>query len=117
MIVVRAPFNDTEPRKAEALLEAMRTKVSRLLPAYPAVEVGYAGDPVTAALGHALVLRDVIVTAALCSLLVVSALFFAFRSPRIVLALGANLLGGCALTFGCARLAIGQLNSATAFLG
>ena len=37
MIVVRAPFNDTEPRKAEALLEALRTSVSRLLPAYRGV--------------------------------------------------------------------------------
>jgi len=117
MIVVRAPFNDTEPRKAEALIEALRTTVARLEPAYPGVEVGYAGDPVTAALEHALVLRDVIVTAALCSLLVAAALFFTFRSPRIVLALVANLLAACALTFGWARLAIGQLNSATAFLG
>src|SRR5438067_7432853 len=117
MIVVRAPFSDTEPRKAEVLLEALRAKVSLLLPAYPGVAVGYAGDPVTAALEHALVLRDVIVTAALCSLLVASALYFTFRSPRIVLALVGNLLCACALTFGWARLAIGQLNSATAFLG
>jgi predicted exporter len=117
MIVVRAPFSDTEPRKAELLLEALRSKVSLLLPLHPGVEVGYAGDPVTAALEHALVLRDVVVTAVLCSLLVIGALVVTFRSPRIVLALGLNLLAACALTFGWARLAIGQLNSATAILG
>ncbi len=81
------------------------------------VEVGYAGDPVTAALEHALVLRDVAVTALACLLLVIALLLAAFRSPRIVLALCANLAVACALTFGWTRLAIGQLNSATAFLG
>src|SRR5205814_9332254 len=43
MIVVRAPFSDTEPRKAEILLQALQAKVSLVLPAYPGVEVGYAG--------------------------------------------------------------------------
>jgi predicted exporter len=117
MIVVRAPFSDTEPRKAEVLLQALEAKALLLLPSHPGVEVGYAGDPVTAALEHALVLRDVAVTAGLCSVLVIGALVVAFRSPRLVVALGANLLVACSLTFGWARLAIGQLNSATAFLG
>src|SRR5207302_10067080 len=117
MIVVRAPFSDTEPAKAEALLAALRSTVVGLLPSHPGVEVGYAGDPVTAALEHGLVLRDVAVSALLCLALVIGLLLAAFRSPRMVLALCANLAVGCALTFGWARLAIGQLNSATAFLG
>jgi len=117
MIVVRAPFSDTEPARGEALLAALRRTAEALLPAHPGVEVGYAGDPVTAALEHALVLRDVAVTALACLLLVIALLLAAFRSPRIVLALCANLAVACALTFGWTRLAIGQLNSATAFLG
>ena len=117
MIVVRAPFSDTEPAKGEALLAALRRTVAALLPDHPGVEVGYAGDPVTAALEHGLVLRDVAVSAVACLALVIGLLLAAFRSPRMVLALCANLAVGCALTFGWTRLAVGQLNSATAFLG
>jgi uncharacterized protein len=117
MIVVRAPFSDTEPARGEALLAALRRTAAALLPAHPGVEVGYAGDPVTATLEHALVLRDVAVSAVACLLLVSALLLAAFRSPRIVLALCMSLAAGCALTFGWTRLAVGQLNSATAFLG
>jgi len=117
MIVVRAPFSDTEPRKGEALLEVLRRTADALLVSSPGVEVGYAGDPVTAALEHALVLRDVAVSGAACLFLVIGILLATFRSPRMVLALCLNLAVGCALTFGWTRLAIGQLNSATAFLG
>ena len=117
MIVVRAPFSDTEPAKSEALLAALRRTAMSLLPAHPGVEVGYAGDPVTAALEHGLVLRDVAASGLACLVLVCALLLAAFRSARIVLALCASLAVGCALTFGWTRLAVGQLNSATAFLG
>ena len=117
MIVVRAPFSDTEPAKGEALLAALRRTATALLPAHPGVEVGYAGDPVTAALEHELVLRDVAASALACLVLVCALLLAAFRSARIVLALCASLAVGCALAFGWTRLAVGQLNSATAFLG
>jgi uncharacterized protein len=117
MIVVRAPFSDTQPAKGEALLAALRRAAAELVPGHPGVEVGYAGDPVTAALEHALVLRDVATSAAACLLLVGGLLLAAFRSARVVLALCASLAVGCALTFGWTRLAVGQLNSATAFLG
>ena len=116
MLVVRAPFGDSEPGKGKALLEAIRAAVSRLGP--PAgVTVGYAGDVVTAALEHDLVLRDVVLTAVLCLVLVLAVLRLAFRSTRAVLALAGALAVGCAWTFAWARLAVGELNSATAFLG
>ncbi len=116
MLVVRAPFGDSEPGKGKALLEAIRGAVARLgLPA--GVSVGYAGDVVTAALEHDLVLRDVVLTAVLCLVLVLLVLRLAFRSTRAVLALAFALFVGCAWTFAWARLAVGELNSATAFLG
>ena len=116
MLVVRAPFGDSEPAKGKALLESIRGAVARLGP--PAgVSVGYAGDVVTAALEHDLVLRDVLLTAVLCLVLVLAVLRFAFRSTRAVLALAGALVVGCAWTFAFARLAVGELNSATAFLG
>ena len=116
MLVVRAPFGDSEPGKGKELLLAIRAAVSRLGPP-SGVSVGYAGDVVTAALEHDLVLRDVLLTAVLCLVLVLAVLRFAFRSTRAVLALAGALVVGCAWTFAFARLAVGELNSATAFLG
>ena len=116
MLLLRAPFGDSEPGKGKQLLEAIRGTVSQLGPP-PGVSVGYAGDVVTAALEHDLVLRDVGLTGVLCLVLVLGVLRLAFRSTRAVLALAAALLVGCAWTFAWARLAIGELNSATAFLG
>ncbi len=116
MILVRAPFGDSDPGRGKELLERIRAAVARLGPP-SGVEIGYAGDVVTAALEHDLVLRDVGITAALCLLLVLGVLRAAFRSTRAVLALLGALLVGCAWTFAWARLCIGELNSATAFLG
>jgi hypothetical protein len=68
MLVVRAPFGDSEPGKGKELLAVLRGTVARLQP--PAgVSVGFAGDVVTAALEHDLVLRDVGITAVLCLVL------------------------------------------------
>jgi predicted RND superfamily exporter protein len=116
MLLVRAPFGDSEPEKGQRLLAAIRGAVEGLQRP-PALQIGYAGDVVTAALEHDLVLRDVGITAALCLVLVLGVLRLAFRSSRAVLALAAALAVGCAWTFAWARLAIGELNSATAFLG
>jgi predicted RND superfamily exporter protein len=116
MLVVRAPFGDSEPGKGRELLAALRGTVARLQPP-PGVSVGFAGDVVTAALEHDLVLRDVGITAVLCLVLVLGVLRAAFPSTRAVLALAAALAVGCAWTFAWARLAVGELNSATAFLG
>jgi uncharacterized membrane protein YdfJ with MMPL/SSD domain len=117
MLLARAPFGDSEPEKGQRLLGAIRSAVGQLHPEQARVEVGYAGDVVTAALEHDLVLRDVAVTALLCLLLVLGILRVAFRSTRAVFALAASLAVGCAWTFAFARLCIGELNSATAFLG
>ncbi|MCA1826087.1 MAG: MMPL family transporter [Myxococcales bacterium] len=116
MLLVRAPFGDSEPEKGKELLDAIRATVDRLQPPR-GVSVGYAGDAVTAALEHDLVLRDVGITAVLCLLLVFGVLRLFFRSSRAVLALAGGLAVGFAWTFAFARLAIGELNSATAFLG
>src|SRR4029079_9168602 len=50
MLVLRCPFGDTEPEKGREVLQAVAQVVSDLRPAsyHPALEVGYAGDPVTA---------------------------------------------------------------------
>ncbi len=119
MLVVRCPFGDTEPEKGKRVLDGIAATVASLHPAgyHPQLEVGYAGDPVSAALEHDLIIRDVATSALACLALVVGVLMLAFRAPRAVLALAISLAAGCALTFGVTRLFVGHLNSSTAFLG
>ena len=119
MLVVRCPFGDTEPEKGKLVLDALAATVADLGPTRydPKLVVGYAGDPVSAALEHELIIRDVAVSALMCLALVIGVLLIAFRAPRAVLALTLTLAAGCALTFGLTRLWVGHLNSSTAFLG
>jgi predicted exporter len=119
LVVVRCPFGDGEPRRAEEVLRALSATVERLDPRayHPRLEVGFDGDPVIAAREHDLVLRDVALSVVACFALVLLALLATLRAPRAVLALALTLLAGCAWTFGFTRIWIGHLNSSTAFLG
>jgi uncharacterized membrane protein YdfJ with MMPL/SSD domain len=119
MLVLRCRFGDTEPEKALATLRAVDAIVAGLGPSGydPALEVGYAGDPVSAAREHDLVLHDVVVSTALCLLLVAGVLMLYFRAFRGVLALCLTLVAACCVTFGFTRLWVGHLNTSSAFLG
>lgn len=119
MLVLRCRFGDTEPEKGFETLHRLAAIVTALDPKRydPALEVGWAGDPVSAAEEHDLVLRDVVLSTVLCLLLVTAALLVYFRAPRAVLALCLTLGAACAVTFGLTRLWIGHLNTSTAFLG
>ena len=119
MLVLRCRFGDTDPEKGLRTLEAVRAIVADLGPARlaPPVEVGYAGDPVSGAREHDIVLGDVVKSTVLCLLLVSAAIFAYFRAARAVLALCVTLGMACATTFGFTWLVIGHLNTSTAFLG
>jgi predicted RND superfamily exporter protein len=119
MLVLRCRFGDTEPEKGFETLRHVASIVAGLGPSKydAALEVGYAGDPVSGAQEHDLILHDVVLSTVLCLLLVASVLMVFFRSFRGVVALTVTLLMACAITFGFTRLWIGHLNTSTAFLG
>jgi hypothetical protein len=119
MVVLRCRFGDTEPEKGFQTLRAVEAIVSELGPSKydAALDVGYAGDPVSGAQEHDLILHDVALSTVLCLLLVASVLLVYFRSLRGVVSLCVTLLMACAVTFGFTRLWIGHLNTSTAFLG
>ncbi len=60
---------------------------------------------------------DVASTAALCTALILLSVILFFRDVRSVAAVGLCVAAGVALTFGVTWLAIGYLNTQTAFLG
>ncbi len=119
MLVLRCRFADTEPEKGERTLRALAAIVAEQQPSRydPALEVGYAGDLVSGAQEHDLILNDVVLTSVLCLVLVAGALVIYFRAIRAVLALCVTLIAACCVTFGFTRLWIGHLNTSTAFLG
>jgi hypothetical protein len=119
MLVLRCRFGDTDPDKGLRTLEAVRAIVAGLGPdkLQPPVDVGYAGDPVSGAREHDIVLGDVVKSTVLCLLLVSAVIFVYFRAARAVLALCLTLGIACCTTFGFTWLWIGHLNTSTAFLG
>jgi predicted RND superfamily exporter protein len=81
-----------------------------------AIKVGYAGDLVTSTAEYDLVRRDVLAVGGLGVAAVLAVLLIFFRTPRALLALGATVGVGCAVTFGLTEVVLGHLNVATAFL-
>jgi hypothetical protein len=119
MLVLRCRFADSDPESGLRTLQALDSIVAELGPSRrdPPVEVGSAGDPVSAAREHDIVLHDVVLSTVLCLLLVTGVLLAYFRALRAVLALCVTLAVACCVTFGFTRLWIGHLNTSTAFLG
>jgi predicted RND superfamily exporter protein len=113
-----AVANGDLPRARETLarVQAAVTATLSELGLASQVKAGYSGDLVTGMAEYDLVLRDVIDVGGVGIALVLGVLLLFFRTPRALIALGATIAIGCALTFGFTELAIGHLNVATAFL-
>lgn len=80
------------------------------------IRVGYAGDLLTSMAEYELVRRDVLDVGGVGLFLVLAVVVLFFRTPSALVALGAAIGVGCALTFGLTELLLGHLNVATAFL-
>lgn len=119
MLVLRLRFGDTEPEKGAETVKRLQQIVAEMdaKKRDPSLEVGWCGDPVSAAQEHDLILQDVVQSTVLCLVLVALVLMVYFRAFRAVMALTLALGLSCAVTFGLTKLWIGHLNTSTAFLG
>ncbi|HEY3235229.1 MAG TPA: MMPL family transporter, partial [Polyangiaceae bacterium] len=101
----------------EALLR-VRDVVARLhqQAPYPSLKVTFAGDLVTGLAEYGAVRDDLVSVGVLGVSLILGVLFLFFMRVRALLALGAAILVGLALTFGVTQIFIGHLNVATGFL-
>lgn len=117
LLVVTAAFPSADVPRGKKLAAAVRAALDetrRLVS--PNVSMGAAGDVITAVIEHRAVLSGMVVATLLTVSLVCVGLVLYYRS---ILGVGAVLftLGiGTLVTFGVTTLAIGHLNSATAFL-
>ncbi|HET8540234.1 MAG TPA: MMPL family transporter [Anaeromyxobacter sp.] len=97
----------------------VRAAVARLDPkAYAAgLEVAYAGGVTSSLLEHDALAEDLVWAMALVIVAVALSVTVYNRTWKAVPAVGIPLLAGAFVTFGIAYLAVGNLNSNTAFLG
>ena len=118
VIFVRPAADSLDLGGSDALLAELRAIAASTNPAAAGVRIaGYTGSIPNAVSEVAAVRHDIVSSALLVILAVAAAIILYFRSIRVLVALGAPLAIGAAVSLGFARLAIGHLNAQTAFLG
>jgi uncharacterized protein len=120
VVIARAAIAEGDLTGARRALQQIQQRVAATMSARPAdaalVKVGYAGDLVTGLAEYSLVRDDLLDVGSVGLALVLAVVVLFFRGPGPLLALGATIGVGVALTFAVADFAIGHLNVATAFL-
>jgi len=116
LLVVRTANAAGDIDRDRVLLAAVAEEIAAVRASFPGVEIGVAGDIALTVAEHDAV-RGGMVLATLATVgLVVVGLLVYYRTLAGVLALSWALLVGALSTFAFARLTVGHLNLATAFL-
>ena len=104
---------------ARLLIERIRAEVAAADPGRydPSIKVTLTGDLVTGVREYAALKADIFWSTSICVALVLAVIVLYYGRFRSIFILGATLAMGVGWTFGFARLAIGSLNTSTAFLG
>ncbi len=114
---VKTAMSATEVGRGQALLDALAAARARVIADHPGVQIGFAGDLVTALSEHDAIVHGTLVSCVVTALLVGLLLALYFRSANLLILLITTLAIGTTASFGAAALTIGHLNAATAFLG
>ena len=118
-LLVRLGGDQGDYGRVTALDRFIKQTVARLDPkkAAPGLEVAYGGFVASNIMEHDALAEDLVWATLLVILAVAAAVAVYNRTWRAVPAVGVPLLCGTFVTFGLAWLAVGHLNSNTAFLG
>lgn len=118
-MLVRLAGDPNDFGKVKALQETVQAAVAKLDPAKydPKLEVAYGGYVASTIREHDALAEDLVLATLLVLLAVGAAVVIYNRTWRAILAIGIPLIAGTMVTFGIAELAVGHLNSNTAFLG
>jgi len=117
MLIVRATFPSTDVAKSRRVHDLVQSTIAATLATAPAgVRIGMTGDIATAIVEQDAIVRGMTLATVLTAVIVALVLLFYYRSTSalavIFLALGTGIIA----TLGFARLAVGHLNGASAFL-
>jgi predicted exporter len=116
-MVIRLDAPPDDYHDIVALDREVRRVVDRLEPARQGIEIGYGGYVASNLMEHAALAEDLVWATVLVLLAVAAAVVVYNRTWKALFAVGIPLLAGTFATFGLAELAVGHLNSNTAFLG
>lgn len=117
LIVVQAPFPSAVVARGERLVAALNRAVDDTVREVgPGVSIGITEDVVIAVAEHRAILQGMALAVVLTVVIVGLSLWLYYRSLAALGALLGSLAVGTLVTFGLTRLAIGYLNSVTAFL-
>lgn len=117
VLAIRTAFLATDIELDNRLMAQLDALSAQIRAAHPGVELGFAGGPAVTLAEHAALIRGIVLSTLITSLLVVLVVFAYFRSARMLVLLAANVAAGTVLALGTAALTVGHLNAATAFLG
>jgi uncharacterized protein len=116
LFVVRTTFTSDDTAHG-AKLTALLTELGRETQReFPGVHVGMTGDVITSNAEHHALLTGMVASTIITGVLVLAALLLFYRSVLAVGALSWSLAVGVLVTFAFARLTVGHLNLASAFL-
>lgn len=116
---VRCDFPGGDTGRADALIGAVRRELAAMRPeSYGrGLSIELAGNVVVSREEHDAILQEVSVAGGLTTVISMLAILVFFRRPRVIPILGISLIVPVLVTFAFAELAVGKLNTSTAFLG
>jgi len=117
VLVIKTAFRGTDVEKGVALMTKLEDLASSIRHDHPSVMIGFAGGPAVTVAEHGALTRGMLMSSLITMFLVALVLMLYLRSVRMLLLLGANILGATIVAFGVAAATVGHLNAATAFLG
>lgn len=119
IMLIRPHENSLSTDAARRLIATVEDQVAQLHPKGfdPAMTVGFCGNVKSTVEEYDTLKKDILSTALLCITLVGFIIALFFMRLRVVFLLGATLVIALSWTFAITYLAIGYLNSQTAFLG
>jgi predicted RND superfamily exporter protein len=116
MMIIRTAFAPGNEARDRSLIADINQVVDGVKAEVPGVDIGVAGDIVVSLAEQDSILNGMILATTVTVIIVLLAMMLFYRSALMVGAISWSLTVGTMLTFAYARLAIGYLNIATAFL-
>jgi predicted RND superfamily exporter protein len=117
MIIVRATFPSTDVARSRRVRDGVTAAIDATLAAAPpGVRIGTTGDISTVMIEQDAIVRGMTLATVITIVVVGLALLLYYRSGSALVVIFAALSVGTLATLGFARVAVGYLNSATAFL-
>lgn len=117
MIIVRATFPSTDVAKSRRVSEQVQGAIAATLATLPAgVRIGTTGDIASVMIEQSGIVRGMTLATIITIVVVAVGLLLFYQSLAALAVIFSALAVGIVATLGFARLAVGHLNSATAFL-